>query len=256
MPGSRSTTWLLPSLTRRPCCCWASTVVARRRRRCWRSASADTAPHARPRSERPVQSAFGGLGHGRSRTSSHAVTAAFAAAGRCATARAARAWLGRQRVTRQCASEVQPVVSARGIGPFAVWSSMMRRSFCARHATRTWDRTDCRHWLAGVRPDSRRTLGTRRRVGIPVGRRRQRICHRPAALRAVARATDGRGPDTRLTAAPARKTRVGSPWELIPAFHEDSGARQRIASLAPMCWQRPRTVMRSRRTSRSRRRRS
>ncbi len=55
-----------------------------------------------------------------------------------------------------------------------------------------------------------------------------------SALRAIARATDGRGSDTRLAASLLAQLGLHSPWELIPLLHEDREARHRIASLAPL----------------------
>lgn len=55
-----------------------------------------------------------------------------------------------------------------------------------------------------------------------------------AALRAIAQATDGRGPVTRLAASLLAQLGLHSPWELIPLLHEDREARYRIASLAPL----------------------
>jgi N-acetylglucosamine kinase-like BadF-type ATPase len=55
-----------------------------------------------------------------------------------------------------------------------------------------------------------------------------------AALRAIARATDGRGPATQLAASLLTQLGLHSPWDLIPLLHEDREARYRIASLAPL----------------------
>ena len=55
-----------------------------------------------------------------------------------------------------------------------------------------------------------------------------------SALRAIARATDGRDSDTRLTPSLLAHLGLRSPWELIPALHKDREARHRIASLAPL----------------------
>lgn len=54
-----------------------------------------------------------------------------------------------------------------------------------------------------------------------------------AALRAIARATDGRGPDTCLTPRLLPHFGLLDPWELIPAVYDDRDARHRIAALAP-----------------------
>lgn len=55
-----------------------------------------------------------------------------------------------------------------------------------------------------------------------------------AALQAVARAADGRGPDTCLTQAFLHEFGVGQPQQLITALHRDQWDRTRLASLAPI----------------------
>ena len=58
-----------------------------------------------------------------------------------------------------------------------------------------------------------------------------------AALRAVARATDRRGPETRLTAMLLEHLGLQDPWELIPTLHAEQHARHRIAAAAPVVLQ-------------------
>src|SRR5439155_10166096 len=55
------------------------------------------------------------------------------------------------------------------------------------------------------------------------------------ALRAAARAADGRGPATRLGADVLRELRLGGPSELVPWLHGGGGrGREEVAALAPL----------------------
>jgi N-acetylglucosamine kinase-like BadF-type ATPase len=54
-----------------------------------------------------------------------------------------------------------------------------------------------------------------------------------AGLRAVVRAADSRGPETKLTAAILQQLELERPGELIPALCGPEPARQQIAALAP-----------------------
>ncbi len=54
---------------------------------------------------------------------------------------------------------------------------------------------------------------------------------------AVARATDRRGPETRLTALLLEQFGLGDPWELIPTLHAEPELRRRVAAVAPVVLQ-------------------
>ncbi|MHB8973400.1 MAG: N-acetylglucosamine kinase [Pirellulaceae bacterium] len=58
-----------------------------------------------------------------------------------------------------------------------------------------------------------------------------------AALRAVARATDHRGPETCLTSMLLEYLGLQDPWELIPTLHAEQNVRHRIAAAAPVVLQ-------------------
>jgi N-acetylmuramic acid 6-phosphate etherase len=58
-----------------------------------------------------------------------------------------------------------------------------------------------------------------------------------AGLRAVARATDRSGPETRLTALLLEPFALGDPWELIPTLHAEPELRRRVAAVAPVVLQ-------------------
>jgi N-acetylglucosamine kinase-like BadF-type ATPase len=57
------------------------------------------------------------------------------------------------------------------------------------------------------------------------------------ALRAVAQATDRRGPETRLTCMLLEHLGLRDPWELIPTLHAEQNVRHRIAAAAPVVLQ-------------------